>query len=198
MKQGKQAANPLSFPRLEKFRALLTREACSRSPNSQLWPPLFLRAFPPPGPGRAGRSPPSRPEALQASRDFAARLARSARGGPRHVTAAGARAPAGAAPPVTGSRGRRGGPWAKPTAGAAPALPCERYPPHKHLPRSSDQPRPRSRKHLFSACAKSATPEAGRRGRVRACLLPPAGGTWRLPQRRPLLQPGAPVTQLHP
>lgn len=104
------------------------------------------------------------------------RLARSARGSPCHVTAAGARARVGGGRSTCHGLPGEAGAWAKPTAGAAPTLPLERYPLPKHLPRSPVQSRPRSGKPLFSACAKSATSEAGQGGGCeRACCPPPVG-----------------------
>lgn len=158
MKQGKQAANPLSFPRLKKFRALLTREA---SPEVRI--PISIPRDFPTAPAGAGPGPP-RPHALRPLRhretSRASHAKRARRPAPRD-SRGGARAGGGRSTchGLPGEAG--GGAWAKPTAGVAPALPHERYPPPRHPPRSPVQPRPRSGKPLFSACAKSATPEAG-------------------------------------
>lgn len=100
MKQGKQVANPLFFPRLKTFRALLTSEAC---PEARIPRCRHFRAsrFS----GRSGRGLPAlTPRGPRGIARLAVRLARSARGSPRHVTAARARAPAGPAPPVMRSR----------------------------------------------------------------------------------------------
>lgn len=197
MKQGKQAANPLSFPCLNKFRALLTREGNPEARISGAAIPV-LRAFPT-APAGAGPGAP-RPHALRFSRHRetarASRAkragqpvprdsrggARARRRGPLHLS----RAPGGGG--GLGETNGGGGPHpsarALPAAEASPSQPCS-------------VPSPLRKAFIFRLCQERHLRGGAGRG-VRACLLPPTGGTWRLPQRRPLLQPGALVTQLHP
>lgn len=140
-------------------------------PNSQVPPFPSFALFPPRSRGRAGPSPPSRPRTIAR---LAALLARSARGGPRHVTAAGARARRRG--PLHLSRAPGGRAWTKPTTGAAPALPCERYPPPKHIPRSPVSSVPAPGSFYIPLVPRAPRPrQGGVGGCERACCPPPVG-----------------------